>query len=61
MLFPEARFRILTHWHLSGTPEQIAALLTHPEEFPRWWGDGAGRGGAQLGVIGVNVGETGWA
>lgn len=34
-----ASFRILTHWHVTGTWTNVARILTRPEEFPRWWGD----------------------
>ena len=39
MFPPQASFHSVTRWRLSGPPDRIAALLTHPEDFPRWWGD----------------------
>ena len=33
-----SQYHFVTRWRLHGTPEEIFALLTRPEEFPRWWG-----------------------
>ncbi len=38
-MFPPVSFRIISHWHLSGTVADAARILSTPEGFPRWWGD----------------------
>jgi hypothetical protein len=38
-LFPPVSFRLVSHWRVPGTPDAVAAILTRPEDFPRWWGD----------------------
>jgi len=30
-------YRFLTCWRVRGTPAEIAAILSKPTEFPRWW------------------------
>ena len=32
-------FHLVSHWRVEGTPDEVAAVLTRPEDFPRWWGD----------------------
>ena len=38
-MFPPVSFRIPTLWHVRGRIEDVADILSQPEEFPRWWGD----------------------
>jgi hypothetical protein len=38
-MFPPVAFRIPTTWRVSGRIEDMAKILSEPEEFPRWWGD----------------------
>jgi len=38
-MFPAVSFRIPTTWHVQGRVEDVAAILSEPEDFPRWWGD----------------------
>ena len=38
-MFPPVAFRIPTTWRVRGRIEDIAKILSEPEEFPRWWGD----------------------
>ena len=38
-MFPPVAFRIPTTWRVRGRIEDVAKVLSEPEEFPRWWGD----------------------
>ena len=38
-MFPPVSFRIPTIWHIRGRIEDVADILTRPQDFPRWWGD----------------------
>ena len=38
-MFPPVTFRIPTTWRVRGRIEDVAIILSEPEEFPRWWGD----------------------
>ena len=38
-MFPPVAFRIPTTWRVPGRIEDVAKVLSEPEEFPRWWGD----------------------
>lgn len=38
-MFPPVSFRIPTLWHVRGRIEDVADILSRPEDFPRWWGD----------------------
>ena len=38
-MFPAVSFRIPTIWRVTGRIEDVADILSRPEEFPRWWGD----------------------
>ena len=38
-MFPPVAFRIPTTWRVRGRIEDVAKILSEPEEFPRWWGD----------------------
>jgi hypothetical protein len=38
-MFPPVAFRIPTTWRVSGRIEDVAKILSEPEDFPRWWGD----------------------
>jgi hypothetical protein len=38
-MFPPVSFRIPTLWRVPGRIEDVADILSKPEEFPRWWGD----------------------
>jgi hypothetical protein len=38
-LFPAVTFRIPTTWHVRGRIEDVADILSEPEDFPRWWGE----------------------
>lgn len=31
------KFVLLSHWTLGAPPESVWALLSEPEEWPRWW------------------------
>lgn len=31
------RFELISEWHLAASPEQVWAVLAHPEDWPRWW------------------------
>ncbi len=32
-----SQYHFLTRWRVAGTPEEIFAILSEPEEYPRWW------------------------
>ena len=32
------KYHFVKRWRFEGTPEDIFALISRPEEFPRWWG-----------------------
>ena len=38
-MLPRVSFRIPTLWRVDGRIEDAAEILSHPEDFPRWWGD----------------------
>src|SRR3569832_264093 len=38
-MFPPVAFRIPTTWIVRGRIEDVAKILSEPEDFPRWWGD----------------------
>jgi len=38
-MLPPVSFRIPTLWHVRGRIQDVAAVLSRPEEFPSWWGD----------------------
>jgi hypothetical protein len=38
-MFPAVSFRIPTVWRVRGRIEDVADILSKPEEFPRWWGE----------------------
>ena len=38
-MFPAVSFRIPTAWRVQGRIEDVADILSKPEEFPRWWGE----------------------
>ena len=38
-MFPPVAFRIPTPWRVHGRIEDVAKILSVPEDFPRWWGD----------------------
>jgi hypothetical protein len=33
------QFHLPTHWRVEAPIERVAAILSRPAEFPRWWGD----------------------
>ncbi len=34
---PNARFDLVSHWHIESPVEQVWAALTDPASWPRWW------------------------
>ena len=38
-MFAPVAFRIPTTWRVRGRIDDVAKLLSEPEDFPRWWGD----------------------
>jgi hypothetical protein len=38
-MFPTVSFRVPTAWRVQGRIEDVADILSRPEEFPRWWGE----------------------
>ena len=38
MLKP-VEFRIISHWRIEATIQEVADALSEPERFPDWWGD----------------------
>jgi hypothetical protein len=38
-MLPPVSFRIPTLWRVQGRIEDVADILSRPEDFPRWWGD----------------------
>ncbi len=51
-MFPAVSFRIPALWRVRGRIKDVAAILSEPEQFPRWWGD------VYLGVEIVNPGDA---
>lgn len=45
-------FRIVTHWQVTASIEEVAAILTDPARFPDWWGQ------VYLGVDVLEDGDT---
>ncbi len=31
------QYHFITCWRFAATPEEIYSLISHPEDFPRWW------------------------
>jgi hypothetical protein len=30
-------YQFLTNWRVVGTAEEVFGLISHAEDFPRWW------------------------